>query len=120
MPLAKRVRFWDAGPEAIGEDLHMTLKCMLKTGMRAIFHPIYLPASCSNVQTDGYWSNINARFQQSKRHLWGILDFGFACAGVILNKSLIGKSSLFNLLWLAMKSGGMRWDMMTGLDGRRG
>lgn len=83
MLLAHKVNFWDAGPEAIGEDMHMALKCWTATKMTLRLTPIYLPASCSNVQADTYFGSVNARFQQSKRHLWGALDFGYASARLI-------------------------------------
>ena len=31
MALATRVGFWDAGPQAIGEDMHMFLKTLFDT-----------------------------------------------------------------------------------------
>ncbi|KAI3649436.1 hypothetical protein MP228_005068 [Amoeboaphelidium protococcarum] len=84
MQLAERVGFWDAGPEAIGEDMHMALKCWTKLGMNLIATPIYVPASCSCVQADTYLGSVNARFQQSLRHLWGALDFGYAFSSIII------------------------------------
>jgi hypothetical protein len=83
MLLAQRVGFWDAGPEAIGEDMHMSLKCLTATHMKLKITPIYIPASCSNVQGDTAWQSIVARFEQSKRHLWGSLDFGYVCSRLI-------------------------------------
>lgn len=50
MMLAKNVDFWDSGPEAIGEDVHMALKCWTAHYMSIYFQPIYIPASCSCVQ----------------------------------------------------------------------
>lgn len=87
--LAHRVNYWDAGPEAIGEDMHMALKCWTRLQMRLILSPIYIPASCSNVQADTYFGSVHARFEQSKRHLWGALDFGFAFAGIINHRCLL-------------------------------
>lgn len=83
MLLAQRVGFWDAGPEAIGEDMHMALKCLTATQMRLKITPIYVPASCSNVQGDTAFQSIVARFEQSKRHLWGSLDFGYVNSRMI-------------------------------------
>lgn len=81
--LAERVNYWDAGPEAIGEDMHMALKCWTRTQMALNLVPIYVPASCSNVQGNTYWESLTARFDQAKRHLWGTLDFGYAFASLI-------------------------------------
>lgn len=94
MLLAEKVGFWDAGPEAMGEDIHMALKCWTKTRMSLKIHPIYIPASCSNVQADSYFKTIMARFEQSKRHLWGSLDFGYTVASLITRKCLTGKLRL--------------------------
>jgi hypothetical protein len=94
MVLAQSVGFWDAGPEAIGEDMHMALKCWTHTRMGLRLTPIYVPASCSNVQADTWVGSVYARFQQSKRHLWGSLDYGYATARVITEKCWIRKSMI--------------------------
>eukprot|EP00158_Paraphelidium_tribonemae_P005324 Partr_v1_DN27278_c0_g1_i1_m38949 putative NA len=84
--LARRVNYWDAGPEAIGEDFHMAMKCNTALRMDLRMLPVYIPASCSSVQGDSYWSSLYARFEQSKRHLWGLLDFGYCFARLITQK----------------------------------
>jgi hypothetical protein len=84
--LAHRVKYWDAGPEAIGEDMHMSLKCWTYLQMELIMIPIYIPASSSNVQGDTYIESLWARFEQAKRHLWGALDFGYAFSSLISHK----------------------------------
>lgn len=81
--LAHQVNYWDAGPEAIGEDMHMALKCWTTLRMELKMFPIYIPASCSNVQADTYFGSVKGRFEQSKRHLWGALDFGYTFASLI-------------------------------------
>lgn len=86
MLLAQHVNFWDAGPEAIGEDMHMSIKCLTRTRMKLKLTPIYIPASCSNVQGNSYMKSIKARFQQSKRHLWGSLDFGYLVSSLITRR----------------------------------
>lgn len=86
MLLAQQVGFWDAGPESIGEDIHMALKCWTHLRMNLKMTPIYIPASCSNVQGPTYLSSIAARFEQSKRHLWGSLDFGYLAARLITKR----------------------------------
>lgn len=91
MLLAQKVDYWDAGPEAIGEDIHMALKCWTRTRMRLRFCPIYIPASCSNVQADTYMQTIKGRYDQSKRHLWGCLDFGYTIASLITRSCWTGK-----------------------------
>ncbi|KAJ3188085.1 hypothetical protein HK101_009214, partial [Irineochytrium annulatum] len=89
--LVNAVGSWDAGPEAIGEDLHMYLKCFFCTEGRLIVKPIFSPASQCNVEGAGeagwrrWVSCIGARYTQAKRHLWGSLDTGYS-----LRRALLG------------------------------
>ncbi len=83
MTLAGTVGGWDTGPESIGEDLHMYLKCYFATSGRLNVQIIYSPASQSNVSSDtkgwrGSAANIRARYRQALRHMWGALDTGYA------------------------------------------
>ncbi|KAJ3072931.1 hypothetical protein HK102_006142, partial [Quaeritorhiza haematococci] len=75
MVLADRVGYWDPDTAAIGEDMHMALKCFFKAGARG--HPIYVPINLTNVQTTGYLSNIHARFVQARRHFMGVADVAY-------------------------------------------
>lgn len=78
MVLAEQVGFWDTNGDAIGEDLHMWLKCFFKTGGVARTIPIYVPINLTNVQTTGYMSNIYARWVQAKRHYNGVADVAYS------------------------------------------
>jgi len=76
MDLAISVDFWDAGPEAIGEDFHMLIKCFLSTGGHLKMETIYSPASQLNVVGKyhgrgwiGYLYDLKARYTQSVRHV---------------------------------------------------
>ncbi|KAI9203187.1 uncharacterized protein BJ171DRAFT_154483 [Polychytrium aggregatum] len=89
MDLAINVRFWDAGPEAIGEDMHMYLKCFFATDGKVIVKSIFSPASQCNIEGEGtgwngYVSNLSARYTQGKRHLWGSLDTGYVLRRTLL------------------------------------
>ena len=53
MTLAISVNFWDAGAEAIGEDLHMYLKCFFATKGHVIMKSIFSPASQCNIEGEG-------------------------------------------------------------------
>ncbi|KAK9237663.1 hypothetical protein V1525DRAFT_343352 [Lipomyces kononenkoae] len=87
LTLARQVDFWDAGPGAIGEDLHMYLKCFFRTRGNVKTVPVYSPASHSNVEHADMTPNMNifkrwilssqARFKQAKRHWWGMVDSGY-------------------------------------------
>ncbi|KAI9101815.1 glycosyl transferase family group 2-domain-containing protein [Phlyctochytrium arcticum] len=91
MDLALGVNFWDAGPEAIGEDMHMYLKCFFATQGKVIVKSIFSPASQCNVEGNGkggihgYASGMNARYDQAKRHLWGSLDTGYVLRRTLIN-----------------------------------
>lgn len=82
LSLAERVGGWDTGPESIGEDLHMYLKCSLALAANLTTRIVYSPASQSNVDTDvkgvrGYFAGLMARYNQALRHTWGALDVGY-------------------------------------------
>ncbi|KAG0180998.1 hypothetical protein DFQ28_008591 [Apophysomyces sp. BC1034] len=77
MILAERVGYWDTDADAVGEDMHMWLKCFFKTGGQVRTAPIYVPINLTNVQTPGYLSNVNARFIQAKRHYNGVADVAY-------------------------------------------
>ncbi|KAI9873753.1 MAG: hypothetical protein M1830_010630 [Pleopsidium flavum] len=81
--LAERVGGWDTGPEAIGEDLHMYLKCYFATAGKLAIQIVYSPASQCNVSSDakgyrGWVESGRARYRQALRHMWGALDTGYA------------------------------------------
>ncbi|KAG1453003.1 hypothetical protein G6F56_007675 [Rhizopus delemar] len=75
--LADRVGYWDVDADAIGEDMHMWLKCFFKTDGHARTAPIYVPINLTNVQCDGYVANLHARYIQAKRHFQGVADLGY-------------------------------------------
>ncbi|RUS13994.1 glycosyl transferase family group 2-domain-containing protein [Endogone sp. FLAS-F59071] len=77
MVLAERVGYWDVDADAVGEDLHMWLKCFFKTDGAARTVPIYVPINLTNVQTTGYVSNIYARYIQATRHMNGVADVAY-------------------------------------------
>jgi hypothetical protein len=90
MNLAVGVQFWDAGPEAIGEDMHMYLKCFFNTQGKVIVKSIYSPISSCNIEGkgtgfQGYMSGLFARYTQAKRHLWGSLDTGYVFCRSLLS-----------------------------------
>lgn len=83
LTLAEAVGGWDVGPDAIGEDLHMFLKCYFHTRGALIARPVRSAASQCNVDSDktgirGWIDGLQARWKQGFRHMWGALDFGYA------------------------------------------
>jgi hypothetical protein len=74
---------WDAGAEAIGEDLHMYIKCFFALNGNLTTRSVFSAASHTNVHSNskgirGFFANIDARYKQALRHMWGALDSGFA------------------------------------------
>lgn len=83
LPLVERVQGWDADPGAIGEDLHMMVKCFFRTCGTLKVKGVYSPASQCNVCSNlsgfrGYIDSLHARWRQAIRHMWGSLDTGYA------------------------------------------
>lgn len=84
MQLAEYCGYWDAGPEAIGEDLHFYCKALYETRGNVISVTVYSPASQCNVvgapakgPIANYVNDMKARWTQACRHLWGSLDWGY-------------------------------------------
>ena len=80
---AEQVGFWDADAAAIGEDLHMYLKCFLYTRGNMNVVTTWSPASQNNVHAEGNDVYI-ARYNQGLRHLWGSLDTGYVLRTLLL------------------------------------
>jgi hypothetical protein len=104
MNLCIAVNFWDTGPEAIGEDMHMYLKCFFSTNGRLIVKSIFSPISSCNIEgcgegVKGYFSGIFARYVQAKRHLWGSLDTGY-----VIRRSLMSVLSPDEDLKVSLKN----------------
>ncbi|RYP90617.1 hypothetical protein DL770_003284 [Monosporascus sp. CRB-9-2] len=85
LDLIDRVGGWDCDPEAIGEDLHMYLKCFFALNGHLTVRTILSPVSQSNVKGDGgngllqkTYNDMRARYNQALRHMWGALDTGYA------------------------------------------
>ena len=85
LELVDRVGGWDCDSEAIGEDLHMYLKCFFALNGNLTVRTILSPVSQTNVTAGGYGkgasgvvADIHARYKQAQRHMWGILDTGYA------------------------------------------
>ncbi|KAK5685058.1 hypothetical protein LTS10_003133 [Elasticomyces elasticus] len=81
--LVERTQGWDTGYTAIGEDMHMYLKCFFAVSGCLRSKVIYTAASQCNVCSGdlgirGYAGTVAARYQQALRHMWGMLDTGYA------------------------------------------
>lgn len=84
LDLIDRVGGWDGDAEAIGEDLHMYIKCFFALNGNLTCRTILSPVSQSNVVGSckgglrGLLTGIQARYKQALRHMWGALDTGYA------------------------------------------
>jgi hypothetical protein len=84
LELVDRVGGWDCDGEAIGEDLHMYIKCFFALNGNLTCKIVPSPISSSNVSGGGKGGirgslgDIRARYKQALRHMWGALDTGFA------------------------------------------
>lgn len=83
LTLAESVGGWDPDTFAIGEDMHMFLKCAISTRGNLISETIYSPASQMDVMgpvrggLQGLLGDYKARYKQAVRHLWGSLDIAY-------------------------------------------
>lgn len=94
LTLVEHVQGWDCGPGAIGEDLHMFLKCFFALSGNLRTQIIYAAASQCNVSSGhpgfrGYAGGVLARYQQAVRHMWGAMDTGYAVRQAVL---MLGRS----------------------------
>lgn len=85
--LVDRAGGWDAGETAIGEDLHMYIKCFFVLNGNLKARTILSPASQSNVHSGGrgirgFIGDCKARYRQAIRHMWGALDSGFVVKSI--------------------------------------
>lgn len=90
LELVDRVGGWDCDSEAIGEDLHMYLKCFFALNGNLTVRTVLSPVSQSNVTgggrdkgISGIITDIRARYKQALRHMWGALDTGYALRKVV-------------------------------------
>jgi hypothetical protein len=85
LELVDRVGGWDTDSEAIGEDLHMYLKCFFALNGNLTVRTVLSPISQTNVTGGGFGKgcfgllkDVRARYKQAIRHMWGALDSGYA------------------------------------------
>ncbi|KAK7907861.1 hypothetical protein PG985_015164 [Apiospora marii] len=84
LQLVDRVGGWDSDAKAIGEDLHMYLKCFFALNGNLTVRTVLSPMSQTNVKGDGgegvggVYNDVKARYKQAPRHMWGALDSGYA------------------------------------------
>ncbi|KXS13977.1 hypothetical protein M427DRAFT_356362 [Gonapodya prolifera JEL478] len=75
--LMEKVGYWDTGFDAIGEDMHMGLKCLFESETRARGVPVWVPINCCNVQAATSLGTVYARWTQAVRHYYGHADLAY-------------------------------------------
>ncbi|KAL2168106.1 hypothetical protein VTG60DRAFT_370 [Thermothelomyces hinnuleus] len=90
LELVDRVGGWDCDSEAIGEDLHMYLKCFFALNGNLTVRTVLSPVSQTNVTgggrgkgVPGILADVRARYKQALRHMWGALDTGYALRKIV-------------------------------------
>jgi hypothetical protein len=83
LSLADKVCGWDTDSGAIGEDLHMYIKCFFGLNGNLVNRVVLAPVSQTNVSSGvkgyrGVVPDCRARYKQALRHMWGALDSGYA------------------------------------------
>jgi hypothetical protein len=74
--LASQAGGWDG--DVIAEDWHMYLKTYFATNGKVIVEPIFLMTTCYSVQSSvSYWQSLVDRFEQAKRHAWGMTELSY-------------------------------------------
>lgn len=68
--------YWDT--DIIPEDWHMFIKCFFHNRGRIAVEPIYLPVSGDAPLSSTLWRTAVNRYQQAKRHAWGVSDAPYA------------------------------------------
>jgi Glycosyl transferase family group 2 len=114
MSLAEDVGGWDADVNAIGEDMHMLLKCFFLTNGQTTTRTVFSAASqcnitgrsnkdrtCTSLMPDFY--TIYMRYKQGLRHMWGSLDSGYALRQTMRMRRILGMKhlTLMYMLWQA-------------------
>ena len=106
--LAEKINGWDAGPGAIGEDMHMLLKSFFGMSGRLVTRTVFSAASQCNVSgsSQNYpidFESLHARYRQGMRHMWGALDSGYALTRFLRRVHLpnLKHAALTHLLWQA-------------------
>jgi hypothetical protein len=74
--LVDSVNYWD--PDVISEDWHMFIKCFFQSRGRVTVEPIYLPVSGDAPLSPTLWRTAVNRYEQAKRHAWGVSDVPYA------------------------------------------
>lgn len=115
LSLAQMAGGWDSNAAAIGEDMHMLLKCYFAMNGNITTRVVASAASQCNISggNNRGWRQtmdvLAARYRQALRHMWGALDTGYAIRKSIGNPSrpnwrllFSGKQwALAHLLWEA-------------------
>jgi hypothetical protein len=81
MRLIDDVGYWDT--DVIADESHMFIKCFFRREGNVDLEPIYLPFSAYAVTGANFLEAARNRYQQTKRHAWGVKEMGYTMAQMI-------------------------------------
>lgn len=93
------VGFWDV--DVIPEDWHMFLKCFYKLGGRVSVEPIRIPVYFDAPQSTGFVKTLLTRYQQNRRHAWGLTDFPYAVKQFFLHDEIGAFKKISRIIYVA-------------------
>lgn len=67
--------------DVLAEDWHCYERIFFAKRGNCTIVPLYFPVLCYGVEETTYWRSLKARFEQARRHAWGVIEvacvFGF-------------------------------------------
>lgn len=74
--MVDKIGYWDI--DIIPEDWHLFLQAFFSLGGEVEVEPIFLPANIDAPRSRTYAGSLKNRYQQCKRHAWGVADIPYA------------------------------------------
>lgn len=99
LKMVAKVGFWDT--DVIPEDWHMFLKCFYNLSGRVTVEPIRIPVYFDAPQSEGFVKTLITRYQQNRRHAWGLVDFPYAVKQFFLHPEIPALKKLLRIIYVA-------------------
>ena len=93
------VGYWDT--DVIPEDWHMFLKCFYALGGRVIVESVRIPVYFDAVYAGTFIKTLITRYQQNRRHAWGLVDFPYAVKQFFLHPEIPVMTKLSRITTIA-------------------
>lgn len=75
LKMIDKVGYWDT--DIIPEDWRMFFKSFFALGGKVEVQSIHLPVSIDAVEGRNFWQAMKARYDQNRRHAWGVTDIPY-------------------------------------------